>query len=500
MNNHLKIDSLWKMASTNLLDLTLRSGTVRQWIVKKGYEQLYQKYVIENEAKMPTKVQDIRCQALTNLLHTLDRAFGDGRISGHVRHSLIGTFVGQLIMGEKNRTSAFREKYGMNPPTFMLISPTQKCNLYCKGCYAASASGTQATLDYKVLDWILNKKEEEWGSHFTVISGGEPLMYRSQGKDFFDVLKEHKNSYFMMYTNSTLIDREAAKKMADAGNVTPAISVEGWEEQTDARRGKGVFRKIQKAMDNLRAEGVPFGISVTATRNNAQMVLSEDFLNYYLQQRGAIYCWIFQYMPIGRGVTVDMMVTPEQRKWMLNQELKMIYEKKAFVVDFWNGGPMSTGCISAGRSGGYFHIDWNGNVSPCAFFPYWIDNVYEVFKAGRPLSSLLMSDFFKHIRKWQDSYAYKKQGAEMGNLLRPCPIRDHHRFANSVIKKVGANPVNKAAEEALSDPEYKQKLISYDEEIKRLLDPIWQERFLTEEKEAPRSISCAVEATRPASS
>jgi hypothetical protein len=78
MNNHLKIDSLWKIVSANVLDMALRSDTVRHWIVKKGQEQLYRTYVIENSANLPTKVQDIRCQALINLLHTLDRAFGDG--------------------------------------------------------------------------------------------------------------------------------------------------------------------------------------------------------------------------------------------------------------------------------------------------------------------------------------------------------------------------------------------------------------------------------------
>ncbi len=498
MNNHLRIDSLWKIVSANVLDMALRSDTVRHWMVKKGQEQLYRTYVIENSANLPTKVQDIRCKALINLLHTLDRAFRDGRISSEVRRSLIEIFIGQIIMGEKGRTSAFREKYGTNPPTFLLISPTQKCNLYCKGCYAASASGTRATLDYEVLDWILKKKEEEWGSHFTVISGGEPLMYHSRGKDIFDILKENRNTYFMMYTNSTLIDRDVAKKMADAGNVTPAISVEGWEEQTDARRGKGVFRKIQKAMFNLWSEGVPFGISVTATRKNAEVVLSEDFLNYYLDQMGAIYCWIFQYMPIGRGITVDMMVTPEQRKWMLNREMEMIYDKKAFVIDFWNGGPMSTGCISAGRQGGYFHIDWNGNVSPCAFFPYWIDNVYDIYSSKRPLSALLMSDYFKSIRKWQDSYAYKKQGTEMGNLLRPCPIRDHYRFAHRLIKKANAKPLDDSAAQALSDPEYRDKLIAYDEEIKALLDPIWRKRFLSQKKETPKVYSVPDEAARPA--
>ena len=173
----------------------------------------------------------------------------------------------------------------------------------------------------------------------------------------------------MMYTNSTLIDREAARRMAELGNITPAISVEGWEKETDERRGAGVFRKIQRAMENLREAGVPFGVSVTGTRKNAETVLSDEFMDYYFRQQGAVYGWLFQYMPIGRSFDVDLMVTAEQRKWMLEKELRLIFERDLFLIDFWNGGPMSLGCISAGRSGGYFYIDWNGNVAPCVFFP-----------------------------------------------------------------------------------------------------------------------------------
>jgi len=81
-----------------------------------------------------------------------------------------------------------------------------------------------------------------------------------------------------MYTNGTLIDRECAARLAELGNVTPAISVEGWEKETDERRGKGVFRKIMQAMENLRNAGVPYGILVTATRENAEILLAEPFI------------------------------------------------------------------------------------------------------------------------------------------------------------------------------------------------------------------------------
>jgi len=177
----------------------------------------------------------------------------------------------------------------------------------------------------------------------------------------------------MMYTNGTLIDKKMAKRMAEVGNLTPAISVEGFEKETDERRGKGVFKKVLEAMANLREVGVPFGISVTATKYNAEKIVSDEFVDFFFEQQGAIYGWIFQYMPIGRSYTLDLMVTPEQRKWMFEREKHIIHDKGVFLPDFWNGGLYSSGCLAAGRIGGYKENDspWSygcNNSCCCGFY------------------------------------------------------------------------------------------------------------------------------------
>ena len=478
----LRLEPIWHSVSTEILDRAMRSPTVRHWALRQGEKQLYHNFFVENKDDRPYRVQEMRYLALRNLLYTVDRALSDGRISPQVRKAVIKNFIGQVVMGESDRQRPFREKHGYDPPTFLVISPTKKCNLRCIGCYAASSAKNDETISYSVLQRIMNEKREEWGSHFTVISGGEPLLYRSEGKDLFDWLEENSDNYFMMYTNSTLITREVAKRFAELGNITPAISVEGWEEQTDARRGKGVFKKILKAMENLRSEGVPFGISVTATRENAEIVLSEEFMDFFFNKMGAIYGWIFQYMPIGRSFTIDLMVTPEQRRWMLEQELKMIYDMKLFLVDFWNGGPMSVGCISAGRSGGYFYIDWNGNIAPCVFFPYYVDNIYKIYERGGTLSDALESRFFKAIRTWQDAYGYRRPATEVKNYFLPCPIRDHYKFAYRAIQRFNTKPLDQDAARAIVDADYRKRLLEYDERLKQLLDPLWEREVMAREQ------------------
>jgi len=258
------------------------------------------------------------------------------------------------------------------------------------------------------------------------------------------------------------------------GNITAAISIEGWEPETDGRRGKGVFHRIEKAMDHLRRHGVPFGISITATRQNAETVLSDQFLDHFFREKGAIYAWLFQYMPIGRSSSMDMMVTPEQRQWMLRRESELILGRKLFLIDFWNGGALSVGCISAGRAGGYFYVDWNGNISPCVFFPYSIDNIYEIYKSNRSLSSVLSAPLFESIRAWQQDH--RKNGPEKRtrNLFAPCPIRDHYGFAHDAIRRFDARPMDEDAARAIQDREYRTGMVEYGRRTAELLDPIWE--------------------------
>ncbi|MFO8064966.1 MAG: radical SAM/SPASM domain-containing protein [Spirochaetota bacterium] len=477
MNKPIDVDAIWKSGATEALDTAVQIKPLRNWLIGRAERQLDQNFIHENKDHMPLRVQRMRKRALMNLLYSIDRGIRRGNIGPGVRKQVLSSFIGNVLTGEKERMRPFREQHGFDPPSFLTISPTKRCNLQCTGCYAGSSSAEASTLSYDVFTRILTEKREEWGSHFTVISGGEPLMYKSQGKNLLDVVEEYNDNYFMMYTNATLITDRVAQRMAELGNIVPAISVEGWEAETDERRGNGVFRKTLEAMENLRRHGVPFGISVTATRHNAETVLSDEFMNFFFDTQGAIFGWIFQYMPIGRSYTVDLMVTPQQRKWMLEREMKLIYEHDRFMVDFWNGGPLSLGCIAAGRSGGYFYIDWDGNISPCVFFPYGIDNVYDMYESGHTISHVLFSNYFSRIRDWQADQRGNKGQTEVKNLFCPCPIRDHHQFAEQLIHEHDVLPLDPDAAAAYDDEQYHRRMREYDEELHGLLEPMWQEEF-----------------------
>ncbi len=313
------------------------------------------------------------------------------------------------------------------------------------------------------------------GRKILVISGGEPLAYRSEGKGLLDAAEKHPDVLFMFYTNGTLIDEKTAQRIAALGNVTSAISVEGWHERTDERRGVGVFDKILAAMEQLRKAGVFFGISLTATRHNVEEILSEEFIDYFFEQQGAFYGWIFQYMPIGRSFTLDLMPTPEQRLWMWKRSWEIVKKRKIFLADFWNHGTLSNGCIAGGRArgGGYLYIDWNGHVSPCVFVPYSPVNVKDIYAQGGTLNDVWANPFFADIRGWQESYMQTK-----GNWLAPCLNRDHHTVLSQLIARHEPEPIDESAHAALLDPDYAKGLEHYGEQYENLSESIWHEQYL----------------------
>jgi hypothetical protein len=283
----------------------------------------------------------------------------------------------------------------------------------------------------------------------------------------------------MVYTNGTLIDEQTAARIAEAGNLTPVISVEGFEARTDERRGRGAFQRILVALDNLRRARVLFGVSLTATRYNAEELLSDEFIDFLFEQQQSVYGWVFQYLPIGRGYALESLPTPEQRLWMWGRIWQIIRERKILLADFWNCGTVSLGCIAAAVYGGYFYIDWNGKVMPCVFVPYAAANIREIYRAGGTLDDIVDLPYFQAIRRWQWEYGLgKEQPAEHSNWLLPCSFRDHYGMARELIDRYRPEPENESAAAALSDLGYREGMLEYNRRLHEQFDPVWEKEYL----------------------
>jgi MoaA/NifB/PqqE/SkfB family radical SAM enzyme len=355
-------------------------------------------------------------------------------------------FYSYLVVGGAKR-KAFLRKNGFLPPYLLVVSPTMQCNLKCYGCYAGRYA--KRDLDLEIVADVIDQGKE-MGTYFVVLSGGEPFFW----PDIYRLFERQSDVFFQVYTNGSLIDRTAARRLADLGNVLPCIGVEGFERETDARRGPGAFKRILEAMDALKEHGVLFGFSATATRQNNDFVVSDQFVDFY-EQRGCSIGWYFNYVPVGRAPRMNLMPTPEQRLARRRRLLHLRETRNMVLGDFWNDGPLTGGCIAGGRS--YLHVNSNGDIEPCVFTHFALHNIRE-----HTLKDAISSDFFREIR---ESVPYCE------NLLRPCLIIDHPALLREIVARHGARPTHPGAEALLDD--LKDDLDRYAARYGELADEEW---------------------------
>jgi MoaA/NifB/PqqE/SkfB family radical SAM enzyme len=292
------------------------------------------------------------------------------------------------------------------------------------------------------------------GIYFCVVSGGEPFFYPR----IFDMFAKHNDVVFHVYTHGGLIDEKVSRKLAQVGNVVPAISVEGFETETDARRGKGHYARVMKAMDLLHQAKVLFGFSATLTRNNADLLGSDQFVDTMIA-KGCVLGWYFMYVPVGFEPDMNLMMTPEQRGRQFERLVQLRNNKPILLADFWNDGALVGGCISGGRK--YLHVNANGDIEPCVFCHFATHNIRR-----HSLQEAVRAPLFKDIRC---------QLPDNKNLLRPCIIVDRPYIGRRVIAKHNAYFTHKGAEIVYQD--LVQEIDAYAQSYGKIADELWEKYY-----------------------
>ncbi|MGI6005448.1 MAG: radical SAM protein [Christensenellales bacterium] len=337
-------------------------------------------------------------------------------VDSQVRKTLFENLVIHNAIIGPARQNANKKLYGCNIPWAILMDPTSACNLKCTGCWAAEYGGG-LSMSYATLNCII-EQGKALGTYMYIYSGGEPLVRKD---DIVRLCQAHPECVFLAFTNGTLIDEKFAGEMLRVKNFIPAISIEGFEEETDARRGAGTYKAVVRAMDILKKKKLPFGASCCYTSANTQIIGSEAYFDDMIR-RGCKFAWFFTYMPVGKGACTELIATAGQREYMYHQIRALRNTKPIFTIDFWNDGEYVKGCIAGGRS--YLHINANGDIEPCAFIHYSDSNIREV-----TLLQAYQSPLFR---------AYYEGQPFNDNHLRPCPLLDNPGALADMVEKSGA--------------------------------------------------------------
>jgi MoaA/NifB/PqqE/SkfB family radical SAM enzyme len=173
-------------------------------------------------------------------------------------------------------------------------------------------------------------------------------------------------------------------------NLVPIMSIEGGKENTDTRRGQGIYELLIRNMEELHARGLIFGASVTVTTQNIREVTSDAFLRE-LSDRGCKAVIFVEFVPVTEE-SRELAPGDEEREYLKAQLGRLRQELSEMVyVSFPGDEKSSGGCVAAGR--GFFHINSHGGAEPCPFSPYSDTNVRDT-----SLKEALNSRLFRALR------------------------------------------------------------------------------------------------------
>ena len=333
-----------------------------------------------------------------------------------VRNTFFKNFIVNASLVGSARQEEMAEKENCNIPWAILLDPTSACNMHCTGCWAAEY-GNRLNLTFEELDSIVTQGKK-LGTYMYIFTGGEPLVRK---KDVIALCEKHSDCEFLSFTNGTLIDEEFCREMLRVKNFVPAISLEGFEEANDGRRGNGGYQKVMHAMELLKSHKLPFGISTCYTSNNYKDISSEEFFDM-IMDAGALFIWFFHYMPVGNGAAPELLPNPQQREEVYRRIREYRSQKAIFSMDFQNDAEYVGGCIAGGRR--YLHINAKGDVEPCVFIHYSNANIRECTLLEALKSPIFMA--------YHDGQPFNE------NMLRPCLMLENPEKLRDMVKRTQA--------------------------------------------------------------
>ena len=273
-------------------------------------------------------------------------------------------------------------------PAFVMISVTESCNLACSGCWVSG--GGKKSLTVSQLDGVIRSCKQK-GSYFFGILGGEPLMYNG----LLDIMEKHKDCYFQLFTNGILLTDKVAMRLRKMGNVTPLISIEGLEEESDARRGRHeVYQRTLAGIRACRKAKLIIGAAASICKSNYNDLVNRKYIEL-IAKEGVHYLWYYIYRPVGAEPNTKNALEKEQ---VLDFRRFIVEQRKnapLFIIEtYWDDKGKA---LCPGATGMSHHISPSGAVEFCPPLQLATDFINE---DGSNLAGIFEnSDFLTSFRK-----------------------------------------------------------------------------------------------------
>jgi len=257
-----------------------------------------------------------------------------------------------------------RCKKGIQFPPFLFFSLTNRCNLRCRGCWVLAApsaeriAGETVDLSGDSIENVINIAQKQ-SVYFYTMLGGEPFLAPDT---LWSTIKSHPEAYFQIITNGLFFDEATVKQIKKLGNISPLVSIDGFEKENDARRGQGTFAKATDGCRELQRQKILYGVATTVTAENFETVLTEDYVNHFVKL-GAMYLWFYVYRPVSADPVPEWSVKPEMLLELRRRLLRLRRKMPIILIDtYWDEKGYAVCPASKGMA---FVIGPQGSIEPC---------------------------------------------------------------------------------------------------------------------------------------
>lgn len=286
---------------------------------------------------------------------------------------------------------------------------SEACNLKCLHCYQENHQPVQ--LGYDKLLMILEQYRELLKSlnmrgHIN-LTGGEPLCSPYFIKLLQEFNKDRDLYSFSILTNGTLITEEIAKKISEYKPSYVQVSLEGGRKINDYVRGKGVYKKVGKAVKLLKKYNIFVSVSFTATSLNYKEFHK---LVKYAEKLNVDNVWSDRFIPLGTEYDRDFIMSKEETqeylKTMQKERIRLKNNKSKTTISMYralqfqmtNDFPYR---CTAGST--LLTVMENGDLVPCRRMPIIVgnltkDNMLELYKNSEILKDLQKEEIPKECK------------------------------------------------------------------------------------------------------
>jgi MoaA/NifB/PqqE/SkfB family radical SAM enzyme len=331
-------------------------------------------------------------------------------------------------MGWKGMLSVQRHKQRLRRgevfPPFLYVSVINSCNLRCQGCWVDVAAKQEIITPEAFRRLVAEARA--MGNVFFGIVGGEPFMH----PQLLDMLAEHPDCYFQVFTNGQFITDARAKRLRRLGNVTPLISVEGTEVVSDQRRGRpGVLSKTMEGVRHCLNNKLFTGVCTSLCQTNIDDLLTEAWIDRLIGM-GVMYTWFHVYRPMGPHSNPELCLTPEQQLRARRFVVEMRAKKPIVIIDAYYDGEGRALCPAA--TGISHHINPWGDIEPCPIVQFTRESIHASESDPRPLrEKFLRSAFLRDFRELAQSTTRGCIVLERPDLLKQLVERHAARDATA---------------------------------------------------------------------